>query len=210
LEDNLVEYNAFKDCALDGLADLPDGKKITVAGIIQNIKINISRNNNQFAVITIEDFTEMSELMVWSDCLEKRKKILVEGAKILVIGTISTREGERAKIIANDILPLETAYQELPYSLHLYVKEFDLNEKQLTELVDLLAANKGNAEIYFHFMNNGAELISKSRKYSVEASPQLLRDLAAHFGDECVKIQLKPEANKVNTKKYSGKPNRKS
>ncbi|NLI15210.1 MAG: DNA polymerase III subunit alpha [candidate division Zixibacteria bacterium] len=210
LEDNLIEYNAFKDCALDGLADLPDGKKITVAGIIQNIKINISRNNNQFAVITIEDFTEMSELMVWSDCLEKRKKILVEGAKILVIGVISTREGERAKIIANDILPLETAYQELPYSLHLYVKEFDLNEKQLMELVDILAANKGNAEIYFHFMNNGAELISKSRKYSVEASPQLLRDLAAHFGDECVKIQLKPEANKVNTKKYSGKPNRKS
>jgi DNA polymerase-3 subunit alpha len=210
LEDVLIEYNAFKDCGLDGLADLPDGKKITVAGIIQSIKINISRNNNQFAVITIEDFTEMSEVMVWSDCLEKRKKILAEGAKVLVMGTVSTREGERAKIIANDILLLETAYQELPYSLHLFVKEPNLDEKQMNDLTDSMVANKGNAEIFFHFVNGGTELVSKSRKYSIQASPQLLRELARIFGEDSVKIQLKPEANKVNAKKYSGKPNRRS
>lgn len=210
LEDNLIEYNAFKDCGLDGLADLSDGKKITVAGIIQNVKINISRNNNQFAVITIEDFTEMSEVMVWSDCLEKRKKILVEGTIVLVIGTVSTREGERAKIIASDILPLETAYQELPYSVHLFVKEPDLNEKHLNGIDELLAANKGNAELFFHFVNASTELVSKSRKYTVQASPQLLNGLADRFGDESVRIQLKPEANKGNSRKFSGKPNWKS
>jgi DNA polymerase III subunit alpha len=210
LEDAYIEYNAFKDISLDGLADLSDGKKITVAGIIQNIKINLSRNNNQFAILIIEDFTETSEVMVWADCLEKRKKILVEGAKILVLGSVSTREGERAKIIANDILPLETAYQELPYTLHLFVKETELSEQQMNGLIDIIGANKGNAELYFHFQNSGTELVTRSRKYLVQATPMLLRDMAKRFGDDNVKIQLKPEANKGNTKKYSGKPGWKS
>jgi DNA polymerase III subunit alpha len=210
LEDAYIEYNAFKDISLDGLADLSDGKKVTAVGIIQSIKINISRNNNQFAILVMEDFTETSDVMVWADCLEKRKKLLVEGAKVLVLGTVSTREGEKAKIIANDILPLETAYQELPYTLHLFIKELDLNENHLDGLIEMITASKGNAELYFHFQNDGTELVTRSRKYLIQASPTLLRDMAKRFGDENVKIQLKPEANKGNTKKYPGKPSWKS
>jgi DNA polymerase-3 subunit alpha len=201
LEDNYVEYAAFVDTGLDSLAELADGKRVTVGGIIQSVKLNISRNNKPFAIITIEDFNEISEIIIFSDCLEKRKKVVVEGAKILVLGTVSTREGERPKIKGNDVIPLETAYLELPCSLHLFVDEPALSDQHLMGLDEIFGANKGNSEVFFHFRNNGAELVTRSRKFMVQASPALLRDLAARFGEDKIKLQLKPMPNRGNAKR---------
>jgi DNA polymerase-3 subunit alpha len=192
LEDNYIEFIAFAETTLDNLSALSDGKKIIVGGVIQSVKVNISRANKQYAVISIEDFNDTAEVMVFSDCLEKRKKTVVEGSRVLILGQVSTREGEKPKVKAFDIIPLELAYKEIPCSLHLFVDAASIDETKFVGINSLLAGSKGNSEVFFHFLNGESELISRSRKYKVEPTPELLRQLAAIFGDEKIKLKANP------------------
>lgn len=191
LEDNYIEYISFADTKLEELENLPDGKRVMVGGIIQNFKINTSRNNKLFAIVEIEDLDDTAEVIVFSDCLDKKRKLIKNGNKVLVSGIISTREGEKPKIKANDINLLETAYKTIPCDLHLYVNEAYLDDDKITFIGQLFDKNPGKSGVLFHFQDNGTELISRSKKFKVKASPALLSELALKFGENNIKLSAR-------------------
>ena len=191
LEDNKLEYNAYVECKLEDLPDLKDGSNVFIGGVIGELKINTSRNNKPYAFISVEDFTDSVEVLVFSDVLEKRKLLLEEGNNIFVAGVLSTKEGEKPKTKANDIFLMRTAHLEIPGILHLFLGESNLHEDKIKDLGGILERFAGKTEIIFHFRENGAELVSKSNKYLVSVSPDLLRELARCFGEKSFKFEIK-------------------
>ena len=191
LEDTYVEYKAFVDCQLEDIEELRDGSRLIVGGVIcEKPRINTSRNNKLYARVTIEDFTGSIEIIIFADCLDKRKSLLQEGNGILVAGILSTREGEKPSIKANDIFLLKTAYKEIPCRLHLNIGAGDIGNGQIEGLDELFRQNKGRSEVIFHFRDGGVELISRSRKFAVAPNAELLRKLGERFGESCYDVEV--------------------
>ena len=200
LEDNKLIYQAFAEYKLEELNDLKDGSAVFVGGVISEIKVNISKNNKQYAFATIEDFTDSAELLIFSECLDRRKGILQEGTSIFALGTLSTKEGEKPKIMADDIFLMQSATGEIPGRLHVVVNEIELEDNGLNDLDNLLGKNTGPSELVFHFRADNAELISKSTKFAVTPSKSLLEGLKKRFGENNIKFEVQKSLANGNGK----------
>jgi len=190
LEDNRLEYNAYINTKLEELIDLKDDSIVTVGGVIIECKIKMSQKNKQYAFITIQDFTDFIEVLVFSDVLEKRKLLLEEGNNIFVTGVLSTKEGEKPKIKANDLFLMKTAHLEIPGKLHLFLHESNLDDDKIDDLDKILTQYSGKSEVIFHFRDDKAELHSMSTKFKIQPSPEFLDVLAQRFGENSIKYEI--------------------
>ena len=190
LEDNRLEYNVYIKTRLEDLPDLKDESTVFVGGVINEFKINTSRNNKQYAFVTIEDFSDTAEVLIFADVLEKRKLLLEEGNNVFIAGILSTREGEKPKIKANDIFLMKTAHREVPGKLHIFIKESNLAEEKVDGLDNLFAKHKGKSELIFHLRGEQAELQFKSGKFKIQCRPELLGELARRYGENSIKCEI--------------------
>ena len=192
LEDDYLVYQAFVDNKLEDLAELKDGKTVLVGGVIcEKPKFNTSRNNKQFAIIKVEDLTDAVEVIAFSDCIDKKKKLMQEGSNVLVAGVISTREGEQPKIKANDLFLIKEAYKEIPCSLSIDIDEASLKTGKVDDLAVLFEKSPGKSEVLIRCQSGGSRLTIRSKKYKVQSSPSLFKQLAERFGKNNIKLNIK-------------------
>ncbi len=195
LEDHRIEYLALTEYKLEELADLKDQSVVFVGGVIGEVKTAITRTNKQYARLVLEDFTDSISVLVFSPCFDNRRELLQEGNSIFVSGVLNTREGEKPTVMADEVLAMGDAYNELTGRLHILADESRLKDEHIDNLDKLFMANRGNLEIVFHFKADNAELISKCTKYKVEANLDLLSGLSSRFGEKAIRME--------STKKFS-------
>ena len=69
-----------------------DEQIVSIAGIVQTIKMKMTRNNSMMAYVTVEDDTASIELIVFSNALNEHGGYLRENAPVVVVGKLSVRE----------------------------------------------------------------------------------------------------------------------
>jgi DNA polymerase-3 subunit alpha len=84
-----------------------DGQYIYIAGVVQNVKKKVTKNNTMMAFVDIEDVYGALEVIVFPKTLENYSKMLVLDAPVIINGRLSTREDEPVKILADKILPID-------------------------------------------------------------------------------------------------------
>lgn len=75
-------------------------KNVKVAGFISKMKSITTKMGQPMLFVTIQDFDANTEILVFSDVLDKTKSIWIEGNVVLVAGKVSLRGGE-PKIICS-------------------------------------------------------------------------------------------------------------
>ncbi|MDO8442777.1 MAG: DNA polymerase III subunit alpha, partial [bacterium] len=75
-------------------------KNVKIAGFISKLHSITTKMGQPMLFVTIQDFNANTEILVFSDVLDKTKSIWVEGNVVLVAGKISLRGGE-SKIICS-------------------------------------------------------------------------------------------------------------
>ena len=83
-----------------------DEQIVSIAGIVQTIKMKMTRNNTMMAYVTIEDDTASIELIVFSNALNEHGGYLRENAPVVVVGKLSLREDKEPQIIVNRVRPM--------------------------------------------------------------------------------------------------------
>ena len=83
-----------------------DEQIVSIAGIVQTIKMKMTRNNTMMAYATIEDDTASIELIVFSNALNEHGGYLRENAPVVVVGKLSLREDKEPQIIVNRVRPM--------------------------------------------------------------------------------------------------------
>ena len=83
-----------------------DEQIVSIAGIVQTVKMKITRSNTMMAYVTIEDDTASIELIVFSNALNEHGGYLRENAAVVVVGRLSLREDKEAQIIVNRVRPI--------------------------------------------------------------------------------------------------------
>jgi DNA polymerase-3 subunit alpha len=75
------------------------GMPVTVASIIDNVKIVTTKNNNRMAFIKISDFTGSIDAVVFSKLFDTTKDILLQDTIIALQGKVTERNGEKSLMI---------------------------------------------------------------------------------------------------------------
>ena len=80
-----------------------DGQEVKYVGIISKIKKKFTKTNKIMAFITIEDLYGTAEVLAFENTYIKSGASLIEENIVLVKGRLSIRDGEKTRIIANEI-----------------------------------------------------------------------------------------------------------
>jgi len=144
-----------------------EGETVQIAGIVTNIeKINTS-NGKAMLFVTLEDSTDIIELLIFPKVLQKTIGIWEDEVMLLARGKVSNKDGQ-VKLLTETVKELEESYFE---NLEIKKKEKnklwlnipdDFDKDKMIELKEILKNHKGLTPVYL-ILNNG-----KVRKVKTE------------------------------------------
>ncbi len=76
------------------LSNAPEGRYINLAGVISKIQRILTKTGKPMLFATVEDFDTALEIVVFPDTLEKNQGVWKENTAVLILGKISSRNGE--------------------------------------------------------------------------------------------------------------------
>ncbi len=83
-----------------------DDQIVSVAGVVQNIKMKTTRNNSMMAYVTIEDDTASMEMLAFSSVLSQYGGYIRENVPVVITGRLSLRDDKEPQIVINRARPM--------------------------------------------------------------------------------------------------------
>ena len=83
-----------------------DDQIVSVAGIVQAVKMKTTRNNSMMAYVTVEDDTAGIELLAFSNVLNQYGGYLRENSPVVITGRLSIRDEKEPQIVVNRARPI--------------------------------------------------------------------------------------------------------
>ena len=140
-----------------------DDDIVSVAGIVQSLKMKTTRNNSMMAYVTVEDDTGSVEMLAFSNVLNQFGGYLRENSPVVVTGRLSIRDEKEPQIVINRARPISD-YAEVPSqaseerqhpveaaskTLYLQLKsEEDPNYRKVRAIVNMFPG-KGTVKVFF-------------------------------------------------------------
>ena len=91
---------------MDEEAHYEDDQIVSIAGIVQSVKMKTTRSNSMMAYVTIEDDTAAMEMLAFSNVLNQYGGYLRENSPVVVVGRLSMREDKEPQIVVNRARPI--------------------------------------------------------------------------------------------------------
>ena len=90
-----------------------DDQIVSVAGIVQAVKMKSTRNNSMMAYVTVEDDTASMEMLAFSNVLGQYGGYLRENSPVVITGRLSLRDDKEPQIVINRARPISD-FSEMP------------------------------------------------------------------------------------------------
>ncbi len=126
---NVSAIGEIMECFENGGDAYADEQTVTVAGIVQQMKMKTTRNNSLMAYVTLEDDTGAMELLVFSNAIDRFGNYLAENMAVVISGKLSVRDEKAPQMIVNQVWPLEQ--YSAAKSLNLDVRPLDIQRLYL-------------------------------------------------------------------------------
>ncbi|MBO7184492.1 MAG: DNA polymerase III subunit alpha, partial [Oscillospiraceae bacterium] len=89
-----------------------DEQIVSVAGIVQAVKMKSTRNNSMMAYVTVEDDTASMEMLAFSNVLSQYGGYLKENTPVVITGRLSLRDDKDPQIVINRACPISDYAQQ--------------------------------------------------------------------------------------------------
>ncbi len=83
-----------------------DDQIVSVAGIVQSVKMKTTRNNSMMSYVTVEDDTGAIEMLAFSSVLSQYGGYLRENSPVVITGRLSLRDNKEPQIVINRARPI--------------------------------------------------------------------------------------------------------
>ena len=91
---------------MDSEGGYTDDQIVSVAGVVQSVKVKTTRNNSMMAYVTLEDDTAEIEMLCFSKVLGEYGAYLQENVPVVITGRLSLREDKDPQIVINRARPM--------------------------------------------------------------------------------------------------------
>ena len=171
-----------------------DDQIVSVAGVVQSVKMKTTRNNSMMAYVTVEDDTAALEMLAFSNVLSQYGGYLAENSPVVVTGRLSLRDDKEPQIVINRARPItdfvkETPempekVQDLPMQGTLYLKLPTEEGNLFSKIRAILSMFPGQNPVVVYFAD------TKLRKGSKCAlDDRMIRELKRVLGEENVVVK---------------------
>ena len=173
-----------------------DDQIISVAGIVQSVKMKATRNNSMMAYVTVEDDTAAIEMLAFSNVLNQFGGYLKENSPVVITGRLSIRDEKEPQIVINRARPIsdfadgspetEQPMQkpELRQTGTLYLKltgETDPNYRKVRGIINMFP---GSCQVKVFFADT-----RKMRGAMADLDGRMLKELENLLGKDSVVIK---------------------
>ena len=155
-------------------------RDLSFAGIISDVNHRIDKNGNPYGVVTIEDFTDSKEFMLFREDYLKFKMMLVQGAFVYVRARVQPRRwGDQLEIKITAINLLSEVLDKLTKSITIRVNLFEIDEEFTNNFKNILEEHKGNHQLKLSVFDpdETVSLEMLSRTHKVKITKQLIQDI---------------------------------
>ena len=83
-----------------------DDQIVSIAGVVQTIKMKTTRNNSMMAYVTLEDDTASIEMLAFSNVLSQYGSYLRENQPVVVTGRVSLRDDKEPQVVVHRARPM--------------------------------------------------------------------------------------------------------
>ena len=162
-------------------------KEVVMGGIIVNKTIRTTKRNDLMAIIELEDLYGVIEVIVFPQVLQKYNTIIQEDKIIYVVGRLSIKEDENAKLIAREIRDMSTESNQ--HKPNLYLKISSIEDKELVnDLISIVTKYPGDNDVYIY-----AENIKQMYKWNhikVNINENLIDELKHILPKTSIKVKI--------------------
>jgi DNA polymerase-3 subunit alpha len=134
------------------LANVPllaDGLGTRFGGFLANVTVKRRKKDDRaFAILDVEGKVADVECLCFSDTYDRCAPILEPQTAVMIEGHISQREDESAKLLVQDIMPLDEAHRRFTKAIHLHVREETFVPSLADQILRLCERCPGDAGVY--------------------------------------------------------------
>lgn len=160
-----------------------DQETYTIGGMISDITVKLTKNNQNMAFVSLEDLYGSVEVVVFPRDYEKYRYLLVNDKKLLVTGRASVSEAE-AKLLLSKAVP----FDEVPRRIWIQFENKAAYMEREAELITLLDGSAGNSLVRVYLKEEKAT--KDFLQYKVACDSDMLDTLKNMFGEENVEARL--------------------
>ncbi len=153
------------------LPKLKNGAEVKICGLVGGLKEIVTKKGDRMAFLTLEDMKGFVEVILFPEVFKAALPSLRGGDPLLVRGTLDLSE-DHVKIKGIEIHSLSDLPPSPRKPLHLRIPISSLAPSQLTDLRDIIVANRGASKVLLHFVggNNREVVVALSDQYTVDPS----------------------------------------
>ncbi len=189
LEKYQEEYEALKLTPISYLTSTHYEKgSITIGGVIISYRVKRDRKNKEYAILLLEDFDGLIEVMMFSDLYSKASSLIQKDGMIIIKGRMDSGMEDKAIFRAEQVIPFIEARKFLKYAL-INLNTNWLDEKEILDLQKILIQNPGNTEIWLRLTDEkGTQRTIRSRSFKISPRVEVVEAIRKITGEDGVKL----------------------
>lgn len=172
------------------LEQIPDGKEVTICGIIAGMKQKMTKKGEKMAIVTLEDLSGSVEVIIFPDLYKTVQELLLTDMPVIVAGTIDQAE-QGPQIKAMRIHLLSEVKKKSVARLDITMNTTGLTQDDMAKVKEILLKHKGDIPVYLRMQDplNGESLISVSKEIWVRPSDRLIDEIESILGAGSVSLR---------------------
>lgn len=141
------------------LPGAPDGSRVSLAGVVQAVKLKNNKAGKRYATFSLEDREGVVECIAWPETYQKCEPVIMGDEPVVAKGKLDVDE-ERAQIILDELRPLNLALTDAVREVRIRTARSRIANGELMRLKELLRRYNGNALTYLHVgLDDGGEAV---------------------------------------------------
>ncbi len=176
--------NILATATSETLAEKNDGAQVSLCGVISNIREVSTRKKETMAYVTFDDMKGLFTVIIFPELYRTMYDHLRGDEPLFIKGTLDAGE-EGAKIIAEQIVPIEEALNTPFTSVHFMIDVTNGTDIDLSSFKNLVKRHKGNYPGYIHLISGDTSdtVIYIGDNYKINISEATKEDVDSLLGN---------------------------
>ncbi|MBK7159980.1 MAG: DNA polymerase III subunit alpha [Ignavibacteria bacterium] len=176
---NFIDLTFGEDPAEIELAKM---KSATMCGVINDVQVKVSKKGNKFVVFNLVDLYGSGECIAFSRLYESKTKLFENDTAVIIKG-VPEDNGDKIKLIAEEIYSIDTFLEIFTKNLIIHLNEHKTDVSKLNIIKDVVEKNPGNSNLFFNIINGSGPRAFKSKEYRIKATKELISNLKNIVGE---------------------------
>ncbi|MBN1336827.1 MAG: DNA polymerase III subunit alpha [Deltaproteobacteria bacterium] len=170
-------------CTIGAALELPDGREVTLAGMVTGLHTVVTRRGDRMAFVTLEDAQASVEFTFFAERWQASRSVLESQVPVRVRGKVQRRGDGEARFLAENAEILSEVIGRCTREIRVCLEEVDLVDDRIQALAALFARFPGPCPVKVQVRVGGRALaLLELSDRRASADDALRNDLETLFG----------------------------